>query len=771
VRVTLRQCLGGAGALLVLALAAGPPARAAVPPSLGPAWASDVVATSARLHGAVNPGGAITFYRFDYISNASYEANLAAGKGGFTGALKVPSGAEPSVGAGTSPVAVTQQISSLGPETTYRYRIVAKSTAGNAESDPLSITTLGFAGASVLLDGRGWEMVSPVDKNGGRIAAPETLAGGGVFQAAAGGSRVTYGSAASFGGDAQGAPAGSQYVSRRAAAGWTTANITTPMVSGSYGNQPIGVPYQLFSTDLDRGLLLNGTHCRGEGDGCPVANPPLAGSGAPAGYQNYYLRSASPLGFAALVGPAALANTPLSSSHFDLAFAGATADLGEVVLSSCAALTPDATEADGGEGCDAAAPNLYRWSAAGLSLVNLLPAQSQGTPGATLAAPSGAISADGERVYWKSAASGNLYLREGAQTKLVAAAGGEDLSFQIASTNGALAYFTKGDHLFSYQAPGAGVLTDLTPAGGVLGVLGASADGSYLYYLTTAGLFLRHGSTTTAVAAAADPTNYPPATGAARVSADGTRLLFSAEAPLTDYDNTDQGTGLPAAELYLYDASAAGSLICVSCNPTGARPLGPSSVPGAIANGSAPGSTRSYRPSVLSANGRRVFFDSEDSLALGDTNNAPDVYEWESAGEGSCTRSGGCLALVSSGRSAGASFIDASADGADVFFLTKDSLVPFDPGSADLYDARIGGGFAIAPEPIPCAGDACQSLPAGPEEVTVNTLISGPGNRAVRYPKHRKQHRKKRNLKKQKHHRKSSGAAKRHGHSRRGGGR
>ena len=66
---------------------------------------------------------------------------------------------------------------------------------------------------------------------------------------------ITYTSSSSFGDGAQGAPQASQYISRRhGASGWTTENITTPTVSGSYGNQPNGVPYQLFSPDLARRL-------------------------------------------------------------------------------------------------------------------------------------------------------------------------------------------------------------------------------------------------------------------------------------------------------------------------------------------------------------------------------------------------------------------------------------------------------------------------------------------------------------------------------------
>ena len=72
-------------------------------------------------------------------------------------------------------------------------------------------------------------MVSPVDKNGGAIQGFGQNFGGGVLQAAAGGDgAVTYSSASSFGDGAQGAPAASQYLSRRGAGGWSTENITAP---------------------------------------------------------------------------------------------------------------------------------------------------------------------------------------------------------------------------------------------------------------------------------------------------------------------------------------------------------------------------------------------------------------------------------------------------------------------------------------------------------------------------------------------------------------
>jgi hypothetical protein len=139
-----------------------------------------------------------------------------------------------------------------------------------------------------------------------------------------------------------------------------------------------------------------------------------------------------------------------------------------------------------------------------------------------------------------------------------------------------------------------------------------------------------------------------------------------------------------------------------SCNPKGIRPIGPSSIPGAVANGESPQATRAYKPRAMIAGGRRLFFDSRNALVTQDTNNDDDVYEWKAQGTGSRTAAGGCLNLISSGRSEdGASFVDASESGRDAFFLTDGSLVPTDPGAADLYDAREDGGFPVPPNPDP----------------------------------------------------------------------
>jgi hypothetical protein len=242
-----------------------------------------------------------------------------------------------------------------------------------------------------------------------------------------------------------------------------------------------------------------------------------------------------------------------------------------------------------------------------------------------------------------------------------------------------------------------------------------------------------------------------------RLSTDGTHLAFVSQVPLTGYDNVaangthcgTTGSGAPnqpkCAEVYLYQAPSAGlpegALSCLSCNPTGQRPLGLSGI--ADPSRVYPFEKEGYYLSrALSADGSRVFFDSYDALVPQDTNGKLDVYEWEATGEGSCVTSAqtfdqsadGCVDLISSGTSdENSDFMDASADGSDVFFRTSASLVRSDPGSTDLYDAREYGGVPEPPPPsASCEGDACQTPPAAPAHPSPGTaLVNGPGNLTV----------------------------------------
>jgi hypothetical protein len=228
-----------------------------------------------------------------------------------------------------------------------------------------------------------------------------------------------------------------------------------------------------------------------------------------------------------------------------------------------------------------------------------------------------------------------------------------------------------------------------------------------------------------------------------RVSPSGRFFAFESLQRLTGYDNTlADGTVCSlfesfrlnrtrdCTEVFLYDAQTH-SLVCASCNPTGARPAGRSILPGVVGGslgnpleqGTANGAvTPFYQQRYLSDDGR-LFFDTLDALSPRDTNGQVDVYEYEN----------GEAHLITGGFGAESSvFIDASASGDDVFFATRDQLASADQDEAvDLYDARVGGLPNIARPPACSSSDACKPGPTPQPAVfgaPASATFSGAGN-------------------------------------------
>ena len=109
-----------------------------------------------------------------------------------------------------------------------------------------------------------------------------------------------------------------------------------------------------------------------------------------------------------------------------------------------------------------------------------------------------------------------------------------------------------------------------------------------------------------------------------------------------------------------------------------------------------------------------------------------DVYEYDIET--------GRLHLVSSGQGEwGSWFVDASANGDNVFIGTREKLIRADKDSlADIYVARVQGGYPEPPPPpTACVGDACRGpIPEEPSDLSPATpRFAGPGNPA---PKHKK---------------------------------
>ncbi|HEY2141658.1 MAG TPA: hypothetical protein VGG98_06330 [Solirubrobacteraceae bacterium] len=211
----------------------------------------------------------------------------------------------------------------------------------------------------------------------------------------------------------------------------------------------------------------------------------------------------------------------------------------------------------------------------------------------------------------------------------------------------------------------------------------------------------------------------------AEVSRDGGTLAFVSRRSLTGYDNN------AVNEIYVYDANDE-KLSCASCNPSG-EPASQGDAQNGERENDPPVPqwiTSSYQYRWVSANGNRVFFNSNEALVPQDINGHNDVYEWEHAGEGSCRRPAGCTYLISGNIGKGeAYFSDASENGDDVFFTSRADLVPEDEGeNVVLYDARVGGGFSHVSQA--CTGTGCQGVPpAAPIFATpASETFSGIGN-------------------------------------------
>ena len=230
----------------------------------------------------------------------------------------------------------------------------------------------------------------------------------------------------------------------------------------------------------------------------------------------------------------------------------------------------------------------------------------------------------------------------------------------------------------------------------------------------------------------------------AEASPDGRYLAFGSTAPLTGYGNvgtckvvpTEDGNvrvSAPCTEVFLFDA-ATGRLTCPSCNPTGEAPLGNSTlrrIDGAETDPWLP------QPRYLTNQGR-LFFDSRDRLSVRDTNGRiEDVYESEPNGLGSCASAQGCVTLISPGSARSTPTSSRWAAKAEKKAPTSSSppaksWCPIDTDELiDVYDARVGGGFASETETTrpECQGEACQPSPNPPAETTpASAAFHGAGN-------------------------------------------
>jgi hypothetical protein len=818
--------------------------------------ATDVGSTSATLNASIDPGGALTTYRFEYLE-----------EGSGAGYALVPGG-EGSIGSGTIGVAVKVQWQGLSSSKQYRYRVKATNSVGTVTGEGQAFTTQPGGEETSLIDNRAWELVTPPDKHAATLRTSESSEGG-IVEASNAGDAITYLTTAPTGTEAEGnrpLEAVQNVATRTPSGGWETRDITTAnetVGAWQFGNN---AEYKVFSEDLSSAVLE------------PAGTTPLSPSQEGRDEQTLYFREGlGSGGFTPLVTAANAPGGAISAGDTRyLKFEGASPDLKHVVFYS---------ELNGSEA-------LYEWNKgepeqSSLQPVSVLP-ESAPTNGATTAGELGsmlgnaeegseglggarnAVSIDGSLVVWgsKLGAVGSpikdMYVRDMKTHETVqldvpqagsSGLGAPSASFQGASGSAFVPgasgppriYFLDKEALTPksyasievnegteenlyvaelHMAPLSVSVTDLSPVskaespnvlGNILGY-GESDAGAYVYYVADGALEPGAGSGNCYGEEVVDTCSlyeeqYENAIGSwraprliatlsgvdksdwggfdvlerqtARVSSSGQYLTFMSELPLTGYDNRDAHSGQRDAEVFLYDADTDG-LRCISCNPTGARPDGTHEGPAATSPerprfdptelyagkwlaASLPGWATAkaqeaiYQPRYLSNSGR-VYFDSPDALVPQDIDGTEDVYEYEPEGAegGRCDESthsatevyvrstearsggeagvaGGCLGLISSGRSRQESaFLDASENGQDVFFVTSAQLAPQDIDSAyDIYDAHVCSESAPCPagaESVPPActdTDSCRAAPVPQPAIfglPTSATFNGSGN-------------------------------------------
>jgi len=421
-------------------------------------------------------------------------------------------------------------------------------------------------------------------------------------------------------------------------------------------------------------------------------------------------------------------------------------------------------------------------------------------PGSITRRPLHAVSADGSHVFFTVPASsndsaGDVYMRSNATTtdKLNASertdcaddptCGGDGIPDPAPDTAKSAQYWTAstdGSRVFLTSSE---ALTDDTPTGGdkslymydttkpasdphnltylnvdrevgqpsndVAGVLGASDDGRYVYFITNGqllpggprvvdgrGIFLWHDGVIRFVGDLVGgqdtelyPTgvNYRLTQAQARVTPDGRRLLLAAHngaglQPKFDHGSCLGSFGSGCLELYVYSADT-GAVVCASCSQNGITPT--TEAFSTVRVNSSQAVQSAYLSRAITDDGEKVYFTTGEALSSDDTNGRTDVYEYDGASN--------AQRLITSGKGrADSYFMNVSAEGRDVFFITRDQLVGWDTdGSYDLYDARVGGGF---PDPVKpaasCSGPQCQGTPgASPLAPIVGSrAFEGAGN-------------------------------------------
>jgi hypothetical protein len=717
-------------------------------------------------------------------------------------------------GSGAKPVEVTIDPAGLKAGATYHFKVVATNGAGTGESEDAPFASLaeeeedqacanaGKPGVGVLPECRAWEMVSPPDKNGGDLIQSPSL-----IRIATDGSAATFNTLLGFG-DTIGGGIVTTYLSERTDAanpgdqGWSTHSVTPAQPPSTWANILTGTVPQYegsFSPDLTKAVFKAHTPLTEAPNVAGLANLYLRNDLRNAGAGHYSLVTDCPL--CALSDP----DTPIGPQFFAAFrpfYVDATPDFGHILFETKANLAPGASGFD---------TKLYESDHGTVRLAGILPDSACGSPPCAAsssfagmgftqlgAVTSHAISEDGSKIFFttQSSGGGNLYMRLDASSTVQLnesergepdPSGPQPARFWDASVSGSRVFFTSNEALTD-DAPLGGnklYMYDTTkppenphnlsflspdnqsadsPGDVVSWVIGASADGSSVYFVANGQLvaggpissndkmFRWHDGALSFVSDVSGNDGVGlsrsalPAIGgqSARVSRDGD-LLFGPHLPVgpTGYaqGKCERSVDDVCGQYYLYEGSTQ-QLNCVSCDPRGGPGTAEAELMPIVGAGGSGAAT--HLNNALFDEGRYAGFTTAERLLPGDTNGEADAYVYDSQT--------GRLHLLSSGLDKFPSyFMEASPSGRDVFLMTREALSRWDVDSAyDLYDARVGGGFPEPPPtPVSCQGDACQPTPNQLNDPTPSSSTFVGADSHARAKKH---HRKKRHHRARKHH-------------------
>ncbi len=685
------------------------------PPEIEDQVATEVGEAEATLRAQLNPGGLDTEYHFEYTTEPDFLAN------GYANALRAPvPDAIAEAAASFGPVAVT--VSSLQAGTTYHFRLVASNEDGTTEGEGApgeegeDATFITYPAEVGLPDARAYELVTPPDTNG-RIPTMTEL--GSVNQngfdsrlASPDHEGLVFGTEGGALPGTEGGGFHDTYEARRGAAGWQT---TFTGLSGVQALDPYvgGIApdhlYAFWRVISSKGSLTAGNYLRSrsgalEPIGVGSLGKDLGATGrwiTPGGGHVIFVSSSHLEASAAPRGdPAIYDRAPGGTTHVISLMPGGAPFAGGAEYQG--------TAADGTAVAFEVGGTLY------------LRVDNSETLSVTTGNPTfGGISQDGDRVVYLvpeeapkgiEPPHGDIFVYDSASEDTIPVGSGEKSILVNVSADGSHVYFVsplqldggEGEmgamNLYVWDGSTVGFIATVTERD----VFGEPAKGINEKMTDGLGLWVNG-----AVNPARNGNNGPGA-DPSRTTPDGSVVVFESRAELTDYDSEGH------SEVYRYDA--AGGLLCLSCSPTASPAESDAQLqsnPGAQFDPFPPVNALAKIDNVTS-NGQAVFFQSADPLVVGDVDGRIDVYEWRAQGAGGCGTQGGCLALISSGRSAANDYLYAmTPDGHDVFFETGDLLVAQDrDGTPSIYDARVNGGFPPPTPPAPpCSEDTCQGPP------------------------------------------------------------